>query len=301
MIEVLKEKEGNPSVENNVSFLSKFTYSWLNDLFLRGMQQPLGKEDLFELDFENHAEFLCDKLEGSWAKDRRRKGSASFPILAACLEAFGSDFYLAGFWLLLNNAGQILSPIIIRYLLIWLSSPDDAVWWPYTLICTLLVLQLLCIWSYNYQFELAAKTGFRLRTALSMLLFKKFFKLSNASRQIYSVGKIVNISSTDTLKIDMAIQYFNLMWTSLFLLVASFSVLFYFLGISVLGAFILVFCYLPVQYYLSKANATFRRAANIFLDQRMRIISESLKGIRVIKAYAWEKSFMKSIRFAVHL
>ncbi|KAJ3356690.1 hypothetical protein HDU91_005517, partial [Kappamyces sp. JEL0680] len=303
-IKVLLEEGGvKKSQEYKVPLWSKVTYSWLTALFELGLKKPLGKDDLYQLDEENKAEYLLAQFEAAWGRSSTIK-DPQWRLFYASVKAFGNEFVIAGmwtpltlgFWLLLNNIASIISPILIRYLLLWLSSASSAdLWWPYTLVTVLFLLQIFSIWSYNHQFELAAKTGYRLRTALSMILYKKYFRLSNSSRQIYSVGKIVNISSVDTLKIDMATQYFNLIWCSMLLLLATFGVLFYYMGTSIIGAFVLVMGYLPVQYYLSKANASFRRSANVFLDKRMRIISESLKGIRVIKAYAWEKSFMKEI------
>ena len=61
------------------------------------------------------------------------------------------------------------------------------------------------------------------------------------------------------------------------------------------AGFAVILIYIPIQFYFSKANAAFRRKAFVFSDKRMKIIQESLKGIRVIKSYSWEKSFLKVV------
>ena len=247
-----------------------------------------------DLEKENRAEELSKLFQNNWKK-APEKGPAE-KILKAANASFGGDFYKSGAYLMVYDLIMCATPVVIRYILLWLDNPvQAAIWYPFCLIIVLFLLQIIAAFLYNYQFELAAKVGFQMRTALSQSLFTKFFKLSNAARQVYSIGKIVNISSTDCFKIDLAAQYFHMMWTSVVMIFVVFALLFAYLGIASLSGFALILLYLPFQYHISKANAIYRRKANVFTDQRMRIIQESLKGIRVIKAYNWENSFMKVI------
>lgn len=49
--------------------------------------------------------------------------------------------------------------------------------------------------------------------------------------------------------------------------------------------------YFPVQAVLTRVLTSFRQKANLNADKRVKIIQQVIAGIRVIKIYAWEKSF----------
>lgn len=172
----------------------------------KGLETPLEMADLYSLDADNQAEKISRDFEDAWkASIKNLDYTPQLMVLRAAVSAFGRDYLISALFLFLYNTIQLICPIVIHYLLVWLESPTE-IWIPYLLVVILLILQLGAVLSYNLQFELAAKTGFRLRTGLSMTLYRKYFKLSNSARQEFSVGKIVNISSTDTLKIDLASQ-----------------------------------------------------------------------------------------------
>lgn len=47
---------------------------------------------------------------------------------------------------------------------------------------------------------------------------------------------------------------------------------------------------------MAKLTAVFRRAAIVVTDKRVRVMNEILTCIKLIKMYAWEKSFAKTIQ-----
>lgn len=292
---VLSETDSHHSPELESNFFSRLTYSWMAGLFKRGLVSPLSIQDLYDLDDKDKSEEIARKFERAWNSVKNNGESSPIKVMRAALMAFGRDFMMSGVFLLAYNLICAVSPIMIYLLLVWLEAPDSRVWYPFVLAVGLFLLQVLATVCYNAQFELASRTGYRLRTALSISLFSKYFKLSNNARQIYSVGKITNITTTDTLKIDLASQYFHMMHGSIILILITFGILYAFLGVSIFAGFAFIVLYLPVQFFLSRANSQFRRAANVHADERMRLIHETLKGIRVIKAYSWENSFMNII------
>ena len=51
----------------------------------------------------------------------------------------------------------------------------------------------------------------------------------------------------------------------------------------------------PIQFVLVKIMFTQRRKGLRFTDKRVRIITEVLQGIRLIKIYAWEAFYVQQI------
>lgn len=87
----------------------------------------------------------------------------------------------------------------------------------------------------------------------------------------------------------------NGLWAAPILILLAGIILYVNLGVSSLAGMSLIVLFLPVQYFLSKYLSSFRISANKHADSRMKMIQESLAGIRVIKIYAWESSFLKII------
>ncbi|KAJ3308764.1 hypothetical protein HDV04_000823 [Boothiomyces sp. JEL0838] len=226
-------------------------------------------EDIPSLEKEFTAEEIYNKFEIAWKNELTNGNSKSVSnlrVIRAVWRAFRYDYIWGGVYLVLFNTLNVASPLVLQLLLNWLSDPisytDNAnatLWKPYTIATSLFIMQVMSSCYSNWQYELAFKTGYRLRTALTMAIFRKSFLLSGKARQTYSAGKIVNISTTA------------------------------FCGF----AFIVV--YIPVQYYLSALLTRFRASANKQADKRIKTIHETLKGIRVIKMYAWEESILNTI------
>ncbi|KAJ3317962.1 Multidrug resistance-associated protein 1 [Boothiomyces sp. JEL0866] len=282
------------------------TYSWADPIFLLGAKRPLNMEDLPALEKEFTAEEIYKKFQIAWQHELdfgNSKSVSNLRVIRAVWRAFKYDYLWGGFYLVLFNTLNIASPIVLQLLLNWLSDSNSytenanaTIWKPYTIATGLFTMQVLSSCYSNWQYELAFKTGYRLRTALTMALYRKSFTLSGKARQTYSAGKIVNISITDTNRLDMASQYLNMLWASPIMIILATAILYFNLGVSVaFCGFAFIVLYIPFQYYLSVLLTRFRAAANKQADKRIKTIHETLKGIRVIKMYAWEESILSTI------
>jgi ATP-binding cassette subfamily C (CFTR/MRP) protein 5 len=64
---------------------------------------------------------------------------------------------------------------------------------------------------------------------------------------------------------------------------------------AALGMLVFVLFY-PVQYLVSRLTGYFRRQTLKATDQRVQLMNELLICMKLIKMYAWEKPFAKSIK-----
>lgn len=206
----------NPSKPQKPSWWSLRTYSWATAIFNLGAKRPLNLEDVPTLENEFTAEEVYRNFEAAWTyelKNGNPKSHSALRILRAIWYAFKYDYIWSGFYLVLYNLLNIASPVVLQVLLNWLSDPvaytdqaDATIWQPYVTATGLFLMQLLSTFYSNWQYELAFKTGYKLRTSLTMAVYRKSFLLSGKSRQIYSTGKIVNISTTGTFSFTFRYQ-----------------------------------------------------------------------------------------------
>ncbi|KAI4143311.1 MAG: hypothetical protein L6R39_004621 [Caloplaca ligustica] len=109
-------------------------------------------------------------------------------------------------------------------------------------------------------------------------------------------GRIVNLMSVDTYRIDQASGMFHMIWTSPIAILITLVVLVINLTYSALAGFGLLVIGLPV---LTKAIKTLfkrRRAINKVTDQRVSLTQEVLQSVRFVKYFGWETSFLERIK-----
>jgi ATP-binding cassette subfamily C (CFTR/MRP) protein 1 len=109
-------------------------------------------------------------------------------------------------------------------------------------------------------------------------------------------GRIVNLMSTDTYRVDQASGFFHMIWTAPIGILITTALLLINLTYSALPGLGLILIAMPL---LGKAvKVLFRRrvAINKITDQRVSLTQEILQGVRFVKYFGWETSFLERIQ-----
>jgi ATP-binding cassette, subfamily C (CFTR/MRP), member 1 len=111
----------------------------------------------------------------------------------------------------------------------------------------------------------------------------------------FTNGKITNLMSTDTSRIDFACGYCHIGWVAAIQVCVILAILLINIGPSALAGFGLLILSAPVIGKIVKHLAKRRFKSTKFTDARVRLTQEILNSMRVIKYYAWEKSFLGKV------
>ncbi|USP75306.1 hypothetical protein yc1106_02580 [Curvularia clavata] len=109
-------------------------------------------------------------------------------------------------------------------------------------------------------------------------------------------GRIVNLMSTDTYRVDQASGFFHMIWTAPIGILITTALLLVNLTYSALPGLGLILIAMPL---LGRAVKTlFRRRVviNKITDQRVSLTQEILQGVRFVKYFGWETSFLERIQ-----
>lgn len=102
--------------------------------------------------------------------------------------------------------------------------------------------------------------------------------------------------SNDSRAVAEVVLYIHMLWSSLEQVVVAMVLLIQLLGvIPAVGGVLFLLMVIPVQYYLIANLRVAREKASSHTDDRVKIVSEAIKGIKLVKLYAWELSFVKRI------
>ena len=120
-------------------------------------------------------------------------------------------------------------------------------------------------------------------------------KLSNKALGESTVGQMVNLLSNNTKRFELFTRFFHYLW----LAPLQFFLILYLswqsIGKATFVGAVLILLFVPFQTWVGKKFSQLRSKTAKLTDIRLRIMNEIIKGIKVIKMYAWENSFAKLV------
>ncbi|KAL7754197.1 hypothetical protein RI367_000178 [Sorochytrium milnesiophthora] len=296
------------SHRNKASILSRITQDWLTPLIRAGYRRPLEMENLPALSPEYTASRVHHELKQCWLKELKkawrksvRGGQHAHPHLArALVRAFGRQWYISAVYKIIGDGANMATPLVIRSLIDlikdYASATPPSLSRGLGLAVLLFVLQVVASLATQAFWNSAQMAGLKARTALTSVVCRKTLHLSHAARQQWNTGTVMNIVSTDLARIEQAFPYTHLAWTSLLQVLVGSVLLLYFVGASAwagLGVFVL---FLPIQIKGMALVAVLRRKAQLISDKRVRLTSELLQNMKLVKMLTWENSLLNRVR-----
>ncbi|TVY81597.1 Multidrug resistance protein fer6, partial [Lachnellula suecica] len=105
-------------------------------------------------------------------------------------------------------------------------------------------------------------------------------------------GRVVNLMSVDTYRVDQASGLFHMIWTAPIACIITLILLVVNLTYSALAGFALLVIGLPVLTEAVKSLFKRRKAINKVTDQRVSLTQEILQSVRFVKFFGWESAFL---------
>ncbi|KAJ8983678.1 hypothetical protein NQ317_003466 [Molorchus minor] len=140
--------------------------------------------------------------------------------------------------------------------------------------------------------------GMKIRVAMCSLIYRKALRLSKTALVETTVGQMVNLISNDVARFENIIIHVNYLWLAPIETIIYMVVLYKYVGYSGLIGTIFLLLFAPFQLYMGKKTSSYRLSTALRTDERVRLMSEILTGIQVIKMYTWEKPFAKLVEIS---
>ncbi|KAI0012833.1 ATP-binding cassette transporter protein YOR1-like protein [Xylariaceae sp. FL0662B] len=112
----------------------------------------------------------------------------------------------------------------------------------------------------------------------------------------WSNGKIMNLMSVDTYRVDQASALFHLIWTAPITCLITLVVLLINLTYSALAGFALLVIGIPALTRAIRSLFRRRSAINKITDQRVGLTQEILQSVRFVKFFGWEGAFLERLQ-----
>jgi hypothetical protein len=155
-----------------------------------------------------------------------------------------------------------------------------------------LISSLVCSIAIHQLLSEGASLGLRVKSALTVQIFKKSLVLARVKG---GAGDVVNLVSNDCQKIAEAFTNLHYLWSAVVEVIAILVLSFIELGYSAFPSLIVIAMLTPFQIYLGLLKSRVGYKNTLTTARRVHIMSEILSAIKLIKFYAWEEPFSERI------
>ncbi|GAB1214638.1 hypothetical protein ATERTT37_003802 [Aspergillus terreus] len=136
-----------------------------------------------------------------------------------------------------------------------------------------------------------------LRPTSIQAIFERIKKPTGAVDESgWNNGRIIALMSVDVDRINLACGMFHMVWTAPISMIVTLILLLVNIGYSCLCGYALLVFGLPFLTYAVRFLVKRRRNINRLTDQRVSLTQEILQGVRFVKFFGWESSFLNRLK-----
>ncbi|CAF0999654.1 unnamed protein product [Rotaria sordida] len=291
----LPMSEQTVAVVHQVRNYMKGMNSWTScDSYDKTSRNNIKHSDLNQLEDE-HENLLNNNVPIVDVKNSSSKYKKTPIFWYALFYTYKDKLFIGGFIKLIHDLIQFSGPMILKLLLNFFMDPTKPKWlgiFYAILLSTTVFCQIILLRAY---FHCQFLIGLRFRSAITGLVYRKSLKLSNASKQETTTGEIVNLMAIDASRFAELTQHIHILWSGPLQLLIALILLYRQMKFAIIPGVTLLFIMIPLSLYLQRIQKKLLLKQMIIKDQRIKMTNEILNGIRVLKLYAWEIAFIRSI------
>ncbi|XP_038632461.1 canalicular multispecific organic anion transporter 2 isoform X3 [Scyliorhinus canicula] len=319
----------NPCPEVSAGFLSRLTFWWFTGMAMQGYKHPLEDKDLWSLNKDDRSDVVVPKLLEEWEKEKlkaRRKQEVFYTkcpsspydikegepdeaevmfhnkedqkqpsFLIALCKTFGPYFLLGSALKLCQDLLSFVNPQLLNMLISFINNPEAKTWWGYSISILMFLSAAVQTIILHQHFQYCFVTGMRLRTAIVGAIYRKSLVITNSAKRSSTVGEIVNLMSVDAQRFMDLTGFLNMLWSAPLQICLALYFLWQYLGPSVLAGVAVMVLLIPFNAVIAMKSRSFQVQQMQHKDSRIKLMNEILNGIKVLKLYAWEKSFEQKV------
>ncbi|PIC15235.1 hypothetical protein B9Z55_022288 [Caenorhabditis nigoni] len=300
-------KKENSCPEYTASFINQLTFQWFTELAVLGNKKSLEKEDLWDLNERDKAEnlipsFMNNLTPGIENYRRRIKIHPEEAIPKNHPSIFGPLFKTYKFSLiggatfkLMFDMIQFFAPHLLKQLIKFIEDKTQPLWIGVSIVCIMFLSSLLQSMVVHQYYHTMFRLGMHVRSVLTSAVYAKALNLSNEAKKGKSTGEIVNLMSVDIQKIQDMAPTMMLFWSAPLQIILAIFFLWRLLGVAVLAGFFGLLAVLPLNGLIVSQMRKGHAEQMKYKDERIKMMSEILNGMKVLKLYAWERSMEKMV------
>ncbi|XP_035003071.1 ATP-binding cassette sub-family C member 9 [Hippoglossus stenolepis] len=299
-----------------VNLLSKATYWWMNPLIMGAHKRPIELRKIGKLPIAMRALTNYLRLKDAYEDQRTAEDPNQSPsIWRSVYRAFGRPILLSSTFRYLADLLGFAGPLCISGIVKNMEVDNDTsqVTESYfgvpfmssakllqnpSVLAVLLFLALILQRTFlQASYYVSIEAGINLRGALLAMIYNKILRLStsNLSMGEMTLGQINNLVAIETNQLMWFLFLCPNLWAMPVQIVMGVILLYYLLGYSALVGAAVIVLLAPIQYLIATKLADTQKITLDHSTDRLKKTTEILKGIKMLKLYAWENIFSDSV------
>ncbi|TSS35866.1 Multidrug resistance-associated protein 7 [Bagarius yarrelli] len=314
--------EGEIVAEDGCSCLSRFLYLWLNVQLRQGQRGELERpSDILQLPQRLQTKSIMQRFSQCWIQclnnrvpgtpDRNQKDGLYHEIqpdeiseemsyhevrlFRVLHKAYGPRYYLLGVLKLMASLLAFSGPILLNWLVGFMETEgaplSRGVWCAVGLFSTTFSAAFL---RNFFVFEVS-KVALEARAAVVSTIYAKALRVSSSALASFTTGEVVNYMSTDTDRLVNFFNSFHEVWSLPFQFILALYLLYLQVGVAFLGGLAVAFLLVPLNKLLATCILENNKHMLTHKDNRVKLMTEVLFGIRVLKFYNWEQHILEKV------
>ena len=253
---------------DSAGFWSRLMYLWVFPLFTDGYKKALEVKDLYSHPKDDDPVFAAEKLEEEWNRELlwAKTGKKDQPnLIQAARRAFGWRYLWCCqglFWgeILIRLTQPLMVGKVVRYLsqedpsLPSSVSPMVANFCAYGIVVT----SVFFVITRQHSFTLVQRVGNNVRSALTILVYKKLLRLSRSSFDDSDIGKVLNVLANDLNRLDEIARWFSFLFSGPLMAVYVIVVSYLNLGVACVGGLTVLILFIPFQALMGRLFNSYR-------------------------------------------
>ncbi|KAM7536240.1 hypothetical protein Aperf_G00000087056 [Anoplocephala perfoliata] len=217
-------------------------------------------------------------------------------LIKALARTYGFRMFIGGVFKFGHDVCLLTGPILFRYLLQFMS-PDskEPMWHGYSYAVAMFIIAFVQSILLHQYFRAQSVIGMDMRTVIISAVYRKSLRLSAASRGKSTSGEITNLMSIDSQRFIMVMLNIHVLWSGPFQVATAIYLLWQQLGPAVFAGVFVLLVMIPINTLVARMAKVLQEKQLKTTDKRIKLISEILNGIRILKLYAWEPSFIEEV------
>ncbi len=280
-------QEQSPEIINEdlATLTQLFTFSWLNPLMKRGYHSLI-------IDLNDLCSLPSIIFSSSVILEHHHQLSRSL------LKVFGRSFFLLGILKILGDGLAFGGPIFLNKLISYMEESRGTeqanrdlrrgLFLSFTLIGTVTLASFLNT-HFTYRIN---RLGLRCKMYLYTRIYSKTTQLNLCEMNQFNMGEIVNFMSTDTDRIVNFFQSFHAFWSLPVQIIIVLCLLYQQIGLTFLTGLAFAIILIPINKIIASKIGKLSQDMMLYKDERVKLISEIIYGIRTIKMNTYENYFI---------
>ena len=283
------------SDETRANCCQKLTFSWLFPLIKLGYSRQLLQTDIGDnYDRDRVAQHL------RLFEENLRKGKPE-DITWTIWKSFSRLEYYAVACKFVSDLCSYVPPVGISFIVSYAENPSewgDNIWYA---VAAMLVAPLITGLCNHWFYQFVMVDGLHARTAIQAAVYSKVLRVSNSARTRSAdkggvADTITNLQSTDCRSIEMCYWMWMYVWAAPLQAVVTTVLLYVQLGWPIFIGILFLVLMMPIQKVVMGVLKKRNKIASEKSDRRIKLITEVIHGIQVVKLQAWEKIFAARIK-----